>query len=422
MSTQTESVKIVISAEDNSAVVLAQTTAKLKEQEKTIKAVGRSYQDGGDSVGKFARMLGAGWIADAADNVKELADGALKARDSMAAGGKSSALMKAGLMALAATAGIVVGKAIGDLVWQTKRWTEELDLAIKKSGELSSAFTGAMGQRFSDESREIDLESDPSKKRAMQQDQLDFIRQQRDGMAASIKQDEEKLRIQNESWGATLSFGQAGKALRDLEAANIENRKKSLEVLKQQADELTRTLGPIEAEYQAKKKATEETKAALSLQNQLNDAIAHQSMSAKDFEIMTALRVTSNAEEQKAIKLLIEKKHAIADEKKQQEALAASRKEVQLARAKTISDGLFDRLKEAQANGKVDTSSKTLNASESRFLSRSTGTQDLQRQQLEHAKKTAEIQKASKAVLDNMAGNIKTLADRLGITNIVEFN
>lgn len=393
---QTESVKIVISAEDNSAVVLEQQQKRLKEQSKQVKELGRNYQDSGDSVDKFARMLGGGWLSDAGYQMKEFADATVKAREVLAAGGTAATAMKVGIAGLTAVIAFKLGEAMGNIIFQTERWKRELADARVEAEKLAAIQFQLQGRQQSAESDRIAGIADPAEQKAARQAQLEQLQNTIVGQETVLKKMKSQMAKARElGLGGTVieEFAKDIKAQEDLFQQSIE---KQTSIEAEQA--------AFRDKLQADSDKARQDARAKNEKKFLDDSIAY---------------LKAQAEKKKELDK--EEAERFKARFKLDEETRRSGVEVATRRAEDRHRSLFGDLEAAKAL-KLNGPTPGLQATESRFLSRSNTSQDMARQQLEVSKRNEAIQKANQAILAESAKNLKIMADRLGLTNIVEFN
>lgn len=445
----TESVDIIISAQDNATVVLRKAAENAKRADADIRNLGRAYGSAGDAISKAARAMGGGWMVDAGRNLKDIAEGAGKVRDALRESSAAATALKWGLAGVAGIVSFKIGKSVGDLIWDTKSGVEEMAAARARDVLLQERQNKELYRQLQLQKEIIGLEVDGERQRQL-------LLNERQRITRDIVDKEKFIAAQQAvrdamPQGLWIDLPTANQREdRKTVENNISGEKERLAILKQQETAIRDMLAPEALAHEARKKANAELRASLALQQSISDEIARETMSAKDFDIMMAKRITANDIDREALGILIEKKHALleqerlAKEKKQsdeeqarlQKEMAKAEEErfhrrarlweedleaaakVRAQRAELITNDLLEDLENAKGR-RVSTDRTQLSALESRMLTGRTSTLDTDRQALELAKKNAAVQEASRKLLQNAVTNLQTIARNLGIPDQV---
>jgi hypothetical protein len=109
-----EQVEFVLSAKDNASAVFKKTSAEMQILNHQVSAGAKEAKGATDAFDKMAKVLGVGWVGDAARDMKNLSDSVSKSSGALSQGGASALAMKAGIVALVAVGSFQFGKMIGD--------------------------------------------------------------------------------------------------------------------------------------------------------------------------------------------------------------------------------------------------------------------------------------------------------------------
>jgi len=330
---------------------------------------------------------------------------------------------------------VAIGKMLGDWV-RARKGAEDYNKTMSSAadtaerlGKATAAALGRQGQSALQDIQEFGSEADRDE--FIRKNELEIA-----GVKKRIEAEKEANRVIEDAWFKEWRYAEG--QIR-MAASNVEFSKQQLDILQQQRDEALAMFSEAEKEREAKRAeitrqkeaaaaAEKEAQAVKDAKQGLNDEIARQTMTAKQYEIMQAMRTTANKQEQEAIRLLIEKKHKIMEtaeaQKKASQLLQeelAWRQQTQAERAQWMSDELIEDLKKAREK-RPESQTTSLAATESRLLSGRSSRIDADRQRLELAKKTLEEQTASKKLMENMVANLQTISKNLGIERVWEAN
>jgi hypothetical protein len=260
MSTK-ESIKILIEGEDQASAVMAAVEAKTRASLDNIKQTGNQTKVSLDFVGKIASQLGGSEISAVTGQLGQLIGQTGKFADVAKLGGAGALAFQAGLASLVATIGFSVGKSIGDAIFQTERWKEELAAAEKQAASLNTELLKLTTERFTDSKIDIELISDPDEKRAAYKQLLDDLGNEAAGIAQKIKQAENDIKKRDTFDEDANIFGMFGvetesEKLVKLKREEIETDRERLKLINEQTVALQKQLGERaqERELAAQKK------------------------------------------------------------------------------------------------------------------------------------------------------------------------
>jgi hypothetical protein len=239
--------------------------------------------------GAVAGMAGGSQIASVAGQLAGLTEKTGQFAEVAKQGGASAMLFKAGLAAAAGAIGFQVGKAIGDVVFQTEKWKTELDQVINKAKELESIRLTKTQEQF--KNFKIDqIELNPEGAEAAIEAETGKIHEQIKALEArkraaeaglAAMQGDTSLEIGNvfssegasEIGGYFQSFTGDHKAFLEQKKREVEEDKVQLKQLQDQKQELMNILG-IEKERAEKRKQIAADQASESFVSGLRDQIA----------------------------------------------------------------------------------------------------------------------------------------------------
>lgn len=139
---KTESLKIMLDAENKASAELKRVQLDIKKTVGSVKEVGGQAKASTELVGSLATQLGGIGLGGVAGDVAMLTERVSAFSEVMNTGTKGVLLFKAGLAAAAGIIAFQVGKSIGDVIFQTDKWTKELEAARDAASGLDLALQG----------------------------------------------------------------------------------------------------------------------------------------------------------------------------------------------------------------------------------------------------------------------------------------
>lgn len=318
-----EAVKILIEAEDLASSKVAQAAAKIDQNVKKIKDVGGKAKASTEFIGQLAGTLGSSEIAGFAGQLGGLTEKISQFSEVSKAGGAGALAFKAGLVAAAAAIGFSIGKALGDVIFQTEKWNKEIAKATERANELKAAIASANQLRFNDQQADIELIRDPEEKKAAYEEMLKSLKTNIMGVENQTRASEKAAKEWEEAWQITGNRKEYAKQAEQ----QVKDDRERLKALQDQAKEIERILG-IEAERAAKQKenqaieASEQYVQSLREQLELEKAVGDEKakIEASRNAVGTDVAVAEGLlKELEAVRLLNEEKKKQEEERKRQE-------------------------------------------------------------------------------------------------------
>jgi hypothetical protein len=187
-----ESVKILIEAEDLASATIAQASQKIEQNVKNIKSVGQKAKASTEFIGQLANQLGGSEIAGFAGQLAGLTEKVSQFSEISKAGGAGAFAFKAGIVGLVGAMSFGFGQAIGNAIFETDRWKKELEDATEASKKLNAELIGFSDLRIGDEMRAISLLGSPEEQEKASAALVENLRQQAreaSGVAAQLRED-----------------------------------------------------------------------------------------------------------------------------------------------------------------------------------------------------------------------------------------
>lgn len=229
-----ESVKILIEADDQASKKIADAAKNVEASIKGIKATGDQAKKSTEFFGAIAGALGGSELASYASQLAGLTDKVSQFSEVQKAGGAGALAFKAGLVAAVGAIAFGIGNALGNVIFQTEKWTEKLKEAGAEAAKLSAASLKFGDVRFSDSKEDIELIRDPDEKRAAYEKLMEAVKTDIAAVETQTKQSKKSVDEWSAAWQITGDRkGFAAQAKQEYEA-----NKQRLEQLNAQRLEL----------------------------------------------------------------------------------------------------------------------------------------------------------------------------------------
>jgi hypothetical protein len=207
-----------------------QLKQQLESSGESLKGVGKNAKGAGDAVSAFASATGSPEIGAFTGKLGMASNELAKFRDMAGQAGSGAMAFKAGLVGMVAVLSFQIGSAIGNALFQTQKWKEELEAAKREAERLDAALLAASSRRFKLELDEISVIRDPEEQSRETAKLLKGIEKQIDD---KNKQIQDKLNAEEDFNTAWFGSPEDRAAMRD---TSVEE--KQLELLRQQRDVL----------------------------------------------------------------------------------------------------------------------------------------------------------------------------------------
>lgn len=161
-----ESVQILIEAEDKASAKVASATDAIDQNIKSVKDTGAKAKASTEFIGVLANQLGGTDIASYAGQLAGLTEKVGQFSEMQKAGGAGALAFKAGLISLVATLAFNVGQSIGNAIFQTDKWNRMLEESRARIQELRDAANTVRGMRFAEDLEDVQLIKNPEEQAA----------------------------------------------------------------------------------------------------------------------------------------------------------------------------------------------------------------------------------------------------------------
>jgi hypothetical protein len=325
-----ESVDILIKAEDMATPVVAKSAKAIDSLDASIKKFKTSGEQAKKSTeffGQIANVLGGSEIAGFAGQLAGLTEKTSQFSEVQKLGGAGAFAFKAGLAAAAGAIGFQLGNALGNAIFQTEMWKKKLADATAEAGRLESQIVKLQARRFGETKSDIELIRDPEGKKAAYADLFRLTVNEMKGVERQLHEAKKAVDAYDASW-----FPEWLQGNNDLMEDQLKTAREKLQVLSDQRDE-------VHAERLAREAANKEIEKQNALQDKsdeylksLRDEVELLKATKEEQAGILAIRNAVGQQAQEEAKALLLEKQRIELEQeatKQREADAQKEKQDQ---------------------------------------------------------------------------------------------
>lgn len=288
----TASAKVIIDAEDLASKKIADAARNVEKSVKNIKDVSGKAKASTELFGTLATTLGGSQLGGYAGQLAQLTDRVSQFSEVSKSGGAGALAFKAGLASVVAVISFQVGKAFGNVIFQTEKMERAFNRTKEAAAELNAELARANDQRFANQKEDIELIRDPEKKRAEQEALFQQLNNDVQGITAQLADSTKKA----EEWADAWQITGNRKAYAEEAQKQVEIDKQRLAQAKAQRDELRRELSDrkrindqIRADNEAADKAEQE--AIREKEKAANDLLAAEKAVADEAERAAQKRI-----------------------------------------------------------------------------------------------------------------------------------
>jgi hypothetical protein len=235
-----ESVTILVEADDRASKQIAQTSKNVEASIKSIKEGGQKAKASTEFFGVLASVTGNSELAGLAGQLGQVTEKVGQFSEVQKLGGAGALAFKAGLVGLVGVIAYQLGSAIGNVIFETEKWNEKLAEANKLSQELAQKGMAALDKSFTRNREDIELIRDPEQKKKAYEDLLETLNKNIIGTEGKIKSSKKAVDEWAEAWkitGDRKGFEQQAKDTLANEQARLAQMNKQKEAI---TDILTR--------------------------------------------------------------------------------------------------------------------------------------------------------------------------------------
>lgn len=313
---------------DQAATATEKAVTKTASATDAFKDTGRKTKAVADFAGVLANLTGNTQVASFASQMASATEKVSQFSEVSKAGAAGALGFKLGLIGLAATIGFAIGKAIADVVWQTKKWERAMADAKTEAAALDDRIKKIQGSIFQASKADLELIRDPEEKRAAQQKLFDELNRD---LAQANAQVEKSKRLAEE-WAEAWQITGERKAEAEEAEEQLRIDRARLETLRDQRDEVAKMLSVREQERAAIRKANEEKDRSESYLETLRQEVEYLKATREEQIALDAARETTTEDRGEAERLLKERDAILAKAEAEKQAAAEAEKAREEAR------------------------------------------------------------------------------------------
>jgi hypothetical protein len=259
-----QQVEYLIKANDQMTPVMARVADAMQGQTKQVDTMTKQTKASAAAFNTLGNAMGGLPFAPVLGQFGQLTSQIGSLNKNMGGSATQILAMRAGMVALAAVGGFQLGKAIGDLIFQTEKYNREIDNQIERSSKLNAKLQELASERRQEELSNISLIRDPEAKAEAERKYVDSLKQELTGVSQNLARSRADLERYQNQW--TIWRGERAANMKIAEA-EIQQREQQQEQLEREVRQLERRnriaaeQGPIIAENNRRQKLEETAQA-----------------------------------------------------------------------------------------------------------------------------------------------------------------
>ena len=302
-------------SQDAAAVSAEKTAEAFKSGGKDVKATS-------DMFATLAKITGSSELAGLASTVGTVTDKVGQFSEVSKSGAVGAAAFKLGLMGLAASAGFAVGKVLGDLVWQTKKYERAMKDLNETAKSLDMQLQKNASTLAANAREDIELIRDPEEKRAAYQKLFGDLNRDIEIQIANV----EKSKTAAEEWADAWQITGDRKQYALESQQQFEADKEKLEMMKAQREEAQKLISARTRENELIRASNEAKDKSESYLETLRQEVEYMKATKEEQIQLDALRNTTIEDRGEAERLLKERDAIKAKQDAEREAAAEQKK------------------------------------------------------------------------------------------------
>lgn len=283
----TPSSTIIIEAEDAASKKIEQTAQNVQQSVNRIKDVSGKAKASTEFFGVLATSLGGSELGGYASQLAGMTEKVSQFAEVSKTGTAGALAFKVGLAGLVGTVALGVGKAIGDVVFETEKWTQKLADAAKASDELNAKIQANKVKQFADDLADVKLIPDAEERGAALEAMLSKAGREADTMRQKLEAAQKKSEEWQDAW---FKFGNRA-AYAEQAAAEVEAQKEALEVARQNLATIREETGERAKLREEAERKAEVLKAEEALQKSISDRNKARAQAAISLEVATIQKI-----------------------------------------------------------------------------------------------------------------------------------
>jgi hypothetical protein len=306
-----DAVEVLLSVDDQASAAVQKAASKVTSIDSTAKAAKPSVislenavRSAGDALGRIGDTLDVPELGRASSAIGGIAEQLQTAKEA-SEGMKLGFIGTAGVAGGVAASAFAIGKAIGDVVFQTAAWEEKLKSGLGIMQQLESRRGRMAQQSFQDQMSRLDATDAPD---TAYIELIRDLKRESEGVARNLAAEMAKL---DEMTSAYYTY--VDTYSRQIAEANVSAFQAQLEQLKEQESQVERLL-TVERELTKERERKSRAESEAKFIQQLQDELELITASADEQDRIIAARNAASIEGQAAIEMLLRSKRMAQDE------------------------------------------------------------------------------------------------------------
>jgi uncharacterized phage infection (PIP) family protein YhgE len=310
-------VEYLIKANDQFTPVMRSVDAGLKQHQQTVAEMAKGGKAAADSMNKLGSVMGMMPVSQLAGQVSALAMQIRGMNAASAAGAQNLALMRLGMVGLAAAAGYQLGQSLAELIYNTTEVGKRIDAATRQIDEGYDRLLQIQKQSRQEQLMDIELIRDPEEKSKRQKDYFDKLQSDLERVNNRIGHDTALLQRYTEEF--TIFRAERAENIKETEQ-RIAQEEKLRQQLQAEVDTI-RERNRLEAKFAARQAEDKRLNAIEDMVSKLEQQNEQLRIGTHEYQKQQELiNVVTDAERQRITQLQEERERLQAAEADRQKA------------------------------------------------------------------------------------------------------
>jgi hypothetical protein len=299
----------------------AKLNDKIKGNGNAFKEMGGKAKATTEFVGALASLTGNSQIAGLAGQMAGLTEKVGQFSEVSKSGGAGAVAFKLGLVGLVGTIAVGAGKALGDVIFQTEKYGRAMQAAKEDAAALDSQIAKMNQTRAAENREDIELIRDPEAKRAAYENLLSDLNKNVAGVSGQVASSKKQV----EEWAEAWQITGERKALAEMAGTQLATDQARLAALKEQRDEIAKILSARTAENELLREQNALQDKSDDFLESLRQEVEYLKATKEERIAIDAIRNASEKDRGEAERLLKERDALMAKAEAEKEAEAAKK-------------------------------------------------------------------------------------------------
>lgn len=306
-----DAVEVLLSVDDQASGAVQKAAAKVNAVDTSAKAakpnvmqLEKAGRTAGDAIGRIGDSLDVPELGRAAGAIGGIAEQLQNAKEA-SEGMKLGFIGTAGVVGGVAASAFAIGRAFGDVVFQTTAWEEKLKSGLEVMQQLESRRGRMAQQSFQDQLSRLDATSAPD---TAYLELIRDLKREAEGVSRNLAAEVAKLDGMTSAYYTFVDTFS-----KQLAEANIRSFQTQLEQLKEQENQVERIL-TVERELTKERERKSRAESEAKFIQQLQEELELMTASAEEQDRIIAARNAATIEGQAAIEMLLQAKRSAQQE------------------------------------------------------------------------------------------------------------